>query len=99
MELGQISRWIAMADAIKVKPAKAAEVQERVKSETCLCCESPAELRGVCDTHYRLFLRRMREQGNKEAQAEFEAKAIRNGLILPSGQMRTIKRTDPFSEL
>lgn len=74
-------------------------MQVKVHAGQCLICEANAEVRGLCDRHYRTFLRRLRGRGNPEAQAEFESRAIHEGLILPVQQVRALKGTDPFSDL
>lgn len=88
-----------MAEAVTAKRKVAGKVEERVKAGKCLHCEAAGTRRGLCMRHYQQFLARMRERGNKAAQAEFEANAIREGKVLAIGQCREIKREDPFGDL
>lgn len=88
-----------MAESVTAKRTVAAQVNERVLSGLCLHCDQGASTRGLCHRHYQLFLRLMKEQGTKAAQAEFEADAIREGKVLAVGQCREIKRENPFGDL
>lgn len=98
MHSRQLSRIIAMSEATARK-GKASEVEKRVKSGRCLLCNTAAQRRGLCMSHYQTFLRRLSDKGDKVAQAEFEAACIREGLVLAAGDVRKIKTDDPFSRL
>ena len=84
---------------VTVKRSKAAEVEDRVRQGLCLLCDRQATRRGLCVNHYQTFLRRMAARGGKDEQLQFEAACIREGLVLPVGQMREIKSDDPFSKV
>ena len=98
MSFQHLSRIIAMSD-VTVKRSKAAEVEDRVRQGVCLLCERQATRRGLCMNHYQTFLRRMSDKGAREDQLQFEASCIREGLVLPAGEMRKLKSDDPFSRV
>lgn len=98
MSFSHISRIVAMSD-VTVKRTKAAEVEERVRSGLCLLCDREASRRGLCMTHYMAFMRRKDRQDGTDAKAAFETACIREGLVLPVGQMREIKSDDPFAKV
>ncbi len=81
-----------------VKKSKASEVVQRVKAGKCLLCDGDAKRRGLCDSHYRMFHRQLNQKSSTD-QVEFEASAIREGLVLPVGEQRKITSDDPFAKL
>lgn len=78
------------------KKASEKRVAERVRSGKCLVCDAPAEVRGLCQRHYRLFLRKAVLLPQNERQ-RFLDDAIREGLILPAWGVCDLKRDDPFA--
>lgn len=78
------------------KKASEKRVAERVRSGKCLVCDAPAEVRGLCQRHYRLFMRKAALLPQKEQQ-RFLEDAIREGLILPAWGVCALKRDDPFA--
>ncbi|TXH50259.1 MAG: hypothetical protein E6Q97_20920 [Desulfurellales bacterium] len=78
------------------KKSAAKRVAERVQAGVCLVCDAPAEVRGLCQRHYRLFMRKAALLPQKEQQ-RFLEDAIREGLILPAWGVCALKRDDPFA--
>ena len=87
--------------ALKAKRPLKQKVEERAKAGICLLddCGLAAECRGLCKSHSVLFYVRVRSRPSKQAQADFEDECIREGLVLPLGQQRILKRNDPFSKV
>ena len=91
----QLARWLSMTD-VKVKRSKTKEVSDRVASGKCLLCDSEGpRKRGLCLRHYMQFVRTISAmpKGKRIAQEEY---LIREGLVLPVGQMRELQRPNPF---
>ena len=79
------------------KPTKriAAEVQARVASGKCLCCDKTGRRRGLCDTCYHSwYMNRMRMDAQNAAA--FDARLIRAGRLLPAGTSRRLRRQNVF---
>lgn len=75
-------------------------VVQRVKSGLCLIpgCDGKIQGRGLCSVHRDKFYNEMRKIEGKEAQIEFEANCISEGLVLPAReQLSIMKQADnPF---
>lgn len=80
------------------KKSAAKRVAERVQAGVCLVCDAPAEVRGLCQRHYRLFMRKAALLPQKEQQ-RFLDDAIRAGLVLDGYRVRELRAVDPFAEL
>jgi hypothetical protein len=84
---------------VNCKQTKVAKVNERVRLGRCLHCEQPAMRRGLCMSHYRLFLRQRAAKTKKTLKDEFEARCVHEGLVLPVQRMRVSRLNDPFSDI
>jgi hypothetical protein len=92
----QLARYLSMTDT-RVKRSKEKETEERAKAGTCLLCESKDNnRRGLCMAHYQMFLR-TRDVMPKTERIEFEEEQIREGRILAIGQLRDIRKPNPFT--
>ena len=89
-----ISRWLAME--LKVKRPLEKQTMARAKSGSCLLCDSKAGNRGLCNAHYLQFYKTMNALPKRE-RAEFEAEQVKEGRILASGQIRQIRKPNPFT--
>lgn len=84
-----------MAD-VKAKRTLTKQVEESAVANKCLICGGEAKgKRGLCNAHYLQFYRRMMELPRKE-RAAFEEEQIREGRVLASGQLRQLKKPNPF---
>lgn len=81
----------------KAKRSVAKETEEKAVQCKCLICDAEAKgARGLCVAHYLKFYRSMMELPRKE-RGPFEEEQIREGRILASGQLRSIKKPNPFT--
>ena len=96
MRLAQVSRWIMAA---AVKSSEVARVEAKTKDGKCILpdCDCERQTRGLCQRHYQQFIRSLRETPKGE-RADFEAKAIKRGLVLAAQGIRDYTRQDPFEE-
>lgn len=92
----ETSRLIALMVQATAKRTIVKEVQDRVKTGKCLHCDKDAIRRGVCHNHYMMFWNALKDQPRKD-RPEFEIKAIHDGKILASGQMRELTKPNPFT--
>ena len=74
-------------------------VAERVRAGRCLVCDATAEVRGLCNRHYRLFMKRVAERPTQKERQQFLEDAIRAGLVLDGYRVRELRAVDPFAEL
>lgn len=94
-EQQQNSRWLSMLD-ITAKRTVEKQVSDRVMHKQCLVCGKPATgRRGLCNGHYLQFNRTVLAMPSKE-RLDFEQEQIREGRVLASGQIRQIKKPNPF---
>lgn len=77
----------------------AERVKQRVEQNRCLVgdCEQQPLKRGLCSAHYYHFQVALREQSNHAARVECEEAAIAAGLVLAAGEVRKIRRPNPFT--
>jgi len=95
-ETSQLARYLSMAQ-VRAKRSIEKETLEKVKSGNCLICgKSQNGKRGLCNAHYLAFDRRKKEYPN-DRRAAFEEEQIREGRILPVGQLREIRNPNPFT--
>lgn len=91
---------------VTAKRSVAKEVEAKANKSVCLICgckmsasptgdEVAEGPRGLCSAHYQQFYRTMQDLPRKDRPA-FEEQQIREGKILASGQLRQIKRPNPF---
>jgi NAD(P)H-hydrate repair Nnr-like enzyme with NAD(P)H-hydrate epimerase domain len=91
----QISRWLAMAD-VTAKSRIAKQINDKAKDDVCLICGKAANgSRGLCTADYLKFYRTMMALPKKERIA-FEEEQIREGRVLASLQINSIRRPNPF---
>jgi len=91
----QISKWLTMAE-VTAKKTIIKDVEAKVIAGRCLICGEVADgPRGLCTSHYLKFNRTINELP-KSKRAEFEEEQIREGRILPVGQIAEIKKPNPF---
>jgi hypothetical protein len=98
--LAQMSRFLSMS-SITAKPSVREKVRSRVIAGECLidgCAKCGERRRGLCDSHYTAFLRELNSRPRAE-RADFEAQAIREGLILAVGETKEIKSPSPFANV
>lgn len=70
---------------------------EKVKAGVCLICgKTQNHKRGLCNAHYLAFVRKLSSQPT-DHRAAFEEHQIREGRILPVGQLREIRNPNPFT--
>ena len=84
---------------ITTKESERARVHERIRAGKCLIpeCENNYHSRGLCPKHYSLFVRELKSRDD-EKKVEFEADAIKQGLILEAHAVSGIKDPSPFEE-
>lgn len=92
----QLSRWLSMAET-QAKRTILKDVHQSVRDGKCLVCEDKDDnnRRGLCMACYQQFLR-TRASKPKRERIEFEEINIREGRILPVGQLREIRKPNPF---
>lgn len=76
-------------------------VRAKVLAGECLIdgCNRTVTTRGLCDTHYQMFVRAISEKDSSD-RVEFERIAIRDGLILAVGEQQRIKcGPNPFANV
>lgn len=95
MDQQQLSRWLAMAETT-AKRTIAKEVEAKVAQCKCLVCGNEANgNRGLCVSHHLQFYRALNELPKRDRPA-FEEEQIREGRILGAGQIKRLKRPNPF---
>lgn len=84
---------------VSAKRSVAEAVADRVRQGKCIHCDEETYARGCCSKHYQQFQYKLSEKPDDE-KADFEAAAIREGLILPVGATRKLRGSDnPFADL
>ena len=74
-----------------------AHVDECVKADRCLICDSKAGKRGLCQLHFSQWYSLARKMSDEE-RAAYEAASIQAGKLLPSRQGRR-GRVNAFEDL
>lgn len=78
------------------KKSIAKEIKETIRKGECLICKRlDNKRRGLCMTCYQAFLRSRANQSKNE-RISWEESHIREGRILSVGQLREIKKPNPF---
>lgn len=90
---------VTFASEAVAKKSAETRVAERVRAGQCLVCDATAEVRGLCNRHYRLFLKRVAERRTQKDRQQFLDDAIRAGLVLDGYRIRELRAVDPFAEL
>lgn len=87
--------------ALKAKRNHSSRIKERGDQGLCIIdgCKRPMKQRGLCESHGNLFYGRLRALKSDEERIDFEDSCIREGLVLPNGEQRKLRRTDPFSKV
>ncbi|MDX1964123.1 MAG: hypothetical protein SFX18_13300 [Pirellulales bacterium] len=99
MQLNRIVGFtIGIKAMIKIPRRHIARIRERILQGVCLLCDEPHAKRGLCHRHANAYYQRWWRLGDDEKRQLYEARCISKGLILPTGAIRQIKSTNPFSE-
>lgn len=76
-------------------------VEDRLKRGLCMIagCTSKSDSRGVCRHHLNRYYSQLRSCKSDQERKAFEARAIKEELILEPYEQPVYKRTDPYSNL
>lgn len=81
---------------VTAKSKIAKQINEKAETNVCLICGKNANgSRGLCTADYLRFYRTLMALPKKE-RIEFEEKQIREGRVLASLQINSIRRPNPF---
>ena len=84
---------------VRAKRSVEQVTQEKVKAGKCLVCGKEQNgKRGLCNAHYLAFRRQLQAQPLAN-RPDFEQHHIREGRILPVGQLHEIRSPNPFSSV
>lgn len=82
---------------VRVKRSVEQSTTDKVKAGVCLICgKKQNDKRGLCNAHYLAFVRKLTSQPANE-RVTFEEHQIKEGRILPVGQLREIRNPNPFT--
>lgn len=91
----QFSGFTLMALDQKPRLGIRKKVKERATTGKCLHCSKRAVKRGLCDYHYNDF-RNRKNSKSEETRTMWEARQIREGKILGTGEIRKLHADSPF---
>jgi hypothetical protein len=82
---------------VRAKRSLEQAITDKVKSGCCLICgKNQNDKRGLCNADYLLFVRTLSALPKNE-RFVFEEHQIKEGRILPVGQLREIRKPNPFT--